>query len=264
MAATRRKKTMAHPFVFFDHGVWNHEDEIKSVAVQVVFARDVPEELRALIAAGAPAPMRCHWPMPSLMAFGPEPGDYFDAQVARAHGGKALDAEAGEEEDDEPAITAEMVQSFCDALDAWLLDAHARAPITVVLGWIGAARHDAWAEWSTEAAFEHALPRLLAVQRDLLPLDDTAAPLRIELARLAYEVVAARFARLTYGKLGERPAAEQALAKSTLRAVLGKDELLDGSARFLYRYLTGELLTDGLDEQAARALFRRHGVAWPA
>ena len=26
----------------------------------------------------------------------------------------------------------------------------------------------------------------------------------------------------------------------------------------------GELLTDGLDEQAARALFRRHGVAWPA
>lgn len=228
MAATasKRKKPRAYPFVFFRHGPWGYPDEIEGIFVSVIFAADVPDDVRREIETSAPAPIGdFRWPLASLMTFGPAADDYFDAQVARAFGAAA-----------DVARRADVAQ-FCAALDAWLCAAHARAPVTVVLGWIGASPRDPWAAWSAAVALERALPRLLALAQD--PRVRAAPALHVALARRTREVVALRFERQ---ELAELPAAEQALVKATLVALLGVDERTDHDVRWLYRRLTKEPL----------------------
>lgn len=226
MAATRSKQPREYPFVFLRHGPWGYPDEIEFVQVLLVFAADVPAELRPRIEASAPDPVGSfQWPLASLMTFGPATAEHFSAQVLQVF--RARDA----------ADSRAYVRRFCDALDVWLIAAHALSPLTIVLGWFGEARGDPWAQWSVLAALERALPRLLGLQRDARARGDTA--LCVELARRTLEVVAARCERQAFAEI---PSAEQALVRDTLTSMLGIDERADHDARCLHRRLTGEEL----------------------
>jgi hypothetical protein len=226
MAATRSKQPRDYPFVFLRHGPWGYPDEIEFVQVLLVFAADVPTEQRARIEASAPDPVGSfRWPLASLMTFGPATAEHFSAQVLQAF--RARDA----------ADSRAYVRRFCDALDVWLIAAHALAPLTTVLGWFGEARDDPWAQWSARVALERALPRLVGLQRDARARGDTA--LGRELARRTLEVVAARCEGQAFAEI---PSAEQALVRDTLTSMLGIDERADHDARCLHRRLTGEEL----------------------
>ena len=214
------------PFVFFRHGPWGYPDEIESIGVSLVFAADVPMDVRRCIETSAPdAVGSFRWPLASLMTFGPGPDDRFDTQVGCAYRGN------------DHVTSRAYVQRFSDTLDAWLLATHARAPLTCVLGWFGESMSDPWAAWSASVAVERALPRLLTLQHDARAFADGSV--RAELARRTYEVVAHRCERRD---LAELPAAEQALVKDTLSSMRGIDESVDADAGELYNRLTGEVL----------------------
>ncbi len=214
-----------YPFVFFAHGPWGYPDEIEHVHVSLVFAEDVPTELRAAIESSAPGPVDSfRWPLASLMTFGPPPEQRFDAAV-RAY----------RENDD--VTSRAYVQRFSDALDAWLLATHARAPLTTVLGWFGDPRRDAWARWSASVGLERALPRLLTLRRDARAASDAA--LNVELARCTYEVIAHCFDGYEPADIS---AAEYALVKDTLSSIHGLDARLDDNVRRLYLGIAVESL----------------------
>ena len=181
------------PFVFFRHGPWGYPDEIESIHVSLVFAADVPVDVRDAIEASAPEPIGSfRWPLSGLMTFGPAEGERFDALVGAAY--RAND----------DVTSRAYVQRCADALDAWLLATHARAPLTCVLGWFGELRTDRWAAWSATVAVDRALPRLVTVLAD----------------------------------------AEPALATRTLTSLLGIDPRLDDEVRQICHRLTGEALTE--------------------
>ena len=214
------------PFVFFRHGPWGYPDEIENIHVSLVFAADVPADVRGAIAKSAPDPIGgFRWPLASLMTFGPAPDDRFDTQVVAAYRA------------DDPWTSRAYVQRFSDALDAWLIATHERAPLTCVLGWFGESLSDPWAAWSATVGIDRALPRLLALERDARAMVDHTV--RAELARRMYEVVAHRCEILEQSAL---PAAEQAQVTAALISVLGIDGGVDDAACKLYHRLTGEVL----------------------
>lgn len=187
MAATKQPREF--PFVFFGHGPWGYPDEIENIHVSLVFAADVPVDVRDVIESSAPAPLgHFQWPLVGLVTFGPATDDRFDAQVRDAY--RATDDVA----------SRAYVQRCADALDAWLIATHARAPLTCVLGWFGELRSDPWAAWSVSVARDRALPRLLTVLAG----------------------------------------AEPELVRRTLTSILRIDARLDDEVRQLYQRLTGD------------------------
>jgi hypothetical protein len=149
---------MTYPFPYIGSGIAAARKEMECFAC---FRAPVARGERAAIEAGVPGPLAgfFHWSERAL-AFG-HAADSLQ-WVVRAHYDQVVDEDDEYEPDPELPSEAQW-KAFNAELDAWLLDVHARHPITVFVKPIDeeySTATDAWHEWTCERIPTEALPAL--------------------------------------------------------------------------------------------------------
>lgn len=140
---------MSHPFVYLNHGALDPDSFDKAESVWIAFQAPVPEAERVAVMKSCPASFAGFFRWDDVLFYSESIGDMYNAIVAASYGGDQADD-----------VSAEAALAFSKAVEAWILDIHARAPVAFFIGPSRSLDDDGWNAWSYERVGSVIIPWL--------------------------------------------------------------------------------------------------------
>lgn len=141
----------AFPFPYLGHGVLARDAVGKVGGAYLAFAEPVPEDQRAAVMKGCPAPINGMWLWGPTLASCESDGDTFDTTLAEKYAGG-----------DVGAIDAGVLARFAADVEAWARGVHALHPLVFFIGSVRVEAPSAWGKESERVAASVMVPFLEA------------------------------------------------------------------------------------------------------